>query len=303
LIQNRDLRNELPMISALRLINSAAAIVGVALAVANCRAADLTGEFIGSVPDQLQYSCGVSVNGDEEELASTMADSEKSAAERALAAHRLWNGHSRRHAIEVLKFSVDAPLGGDEFRQLQREIDMSFDPAMMKLELEKRDPVWAAWLAFLRPNEKCVPLLVDAVENSKQSDYRIAATLALGNSGDARALKPLLALATGGGDSQLAGFAAAALGYLGDASAEPELIKLLAASDAWRQVKAAGALSKIGTDKSLPALDALLNDKRYTGALAVRGTAEAARASIQHRQRVAIEQRRHAKESGESASR
>src|SRR5689334_19314063 len=127
------------MRSALRVLSVLLAVVGIGLTLAPVHAADISGEFVGSVPDQLQYSCGVSVNGDEEELATTMANTDKSTDERVAAAHRLWSGHSRRHAIDVLKFSVDAPPGGKAFRQLQREIDISFDPTVMKLELEKGD--------------------------------------------------------------------------------------------------------------------------------------------------------------------
>jgi HEAT repeat protein len=108
--------------------------------------------------------------------------------------------------------------------------------------------------------------------------------LALGNSGDRRALKPLLDLLKSK-DYWTPGAAALALGYLGDPGAEPKLIDALAEDNSFRQVQACGALAKMGTRRSLPELEKLAKDHRYTGALNVRGMAAYAVEKIRKREK------------------
>ena len=108
--------------------------------------------------------------------------------------------------------------------------------------------------------------------------------LALGNSGDRRALDPLLDLLKSK-DYRTAGFAAQALGYLGDADAEPHLIEVLRGDNGWCQVKASVALGKFGSAKALPALEKLAKCDEYTGALSVKGCAAEALKSITKREK------------------
>ena len=66
------------------------------------------------------------------------------------------------------------------------------------------DYLWGTWLAFLRPHEQVVPTLLAALKDKPdrtlpagrkgKSEFFSETMLALGNSGDARALKPLLEL-------------------------------------------------------------------------------------------------------------
>ena len=86
-------------------------------------------------------------------------------------------------------------------------------------------------------------------------------------------------------DYRIAGDAANALGYLGNAEAEPKLIEALGGDNGWRQVNACGALAKFGSPKALPALEKLAKDDRYTGALDVKGMAKDAIERITKREK------------------
>src|SRR5262249_22061749 len=157
------------------------------------------------------------------------------------AARALWQGHSRRYAAEVLKYLAGPPPGGEAYQAFQREVEASLRPDRILRELRKGDYEWGAWLAFLRPKEDFVPVLLAGLKDHPKS--LPGTVLALGNSGDPRALKPLLKLLRSK-DYRTAGDAAQALGYLGDVKAEPALIEALATDNGWRQVKACGALAK-----------------------------------------------------------
>jgi HEAT repeat protein len=117
-----------------------------------------------------------------------------------------------------------------------------------------------------------------------KSEFFPETMLALGNSGDARALGPLLELLKSD-DYRIAGDAANALGYMANAEAERRLIEALAGDNGWCQVNACGALAKFGTRKALPALEKLARDERYTGALDVKGMAEGAIERITKREK------------------
>jgi HEAT repeat protein len=108
--------------------------------------------------------------------------------------------------------------------------------------------------------------------------------LALGKSEDWRALEPLLGLLKRK-DYRTAGFAAQALGYLGDPEAEANLVELLSHERGWVQVKACGALAKMGTRRAVAALERLAKDDRYTGALNIRRMARYAIESIEKREK------------------
>src|SRR5262249_53738872 len=153
---------------------------------------------------------------DEQRYAELLAKGEPS--ERLTAARALWRGHSRRNAADVLKYVDGPPPGGEAYRALQREVDAAVRPEAILRELTDGDYLWGTWLASLRPHRDLVPALLAGLAANKE--YRAETILALGNSGDARAFKPLLKLLDDK-DRVTAGFAAQALGYQGDTKAEP----------------------------------------------------------------------------------
>ena len=237
------------------------------------------GAFVQSTPHQLQFSCARGLNRDETDLAERLAKGEPD--ERLVAARALWKGRSRLHATEVLKF-LAGPPDGAEFRAFRREVEAALQPPAVLLELQKGDYRWGSWLAFLRPHKDLVPALLAGLKD--QPELIEETVLALGNSGDRRALDPLVKLLQSK-DSVTAGFAARALGYLGDADAEPHLIEALSSGHNWRQVNASVALAKFGSPKALPALEKLAKSDEYTGALAVKGCAADAVESITKREK------------------
>ena len=231
-------------------------------------------------PPELQFSCAGSSDSEEDKLAKSVTKGDPP--QQLAAARELWQGHSRRQASHVLQYLAGPPPGGEGFRKFQREADAALKPQAVLRELNEGDYLWGTWLAFLRPHEELVPTLLAGLKDKPprqigargkgKSEYFAETTLALGNSGDARALGPLLELLKGD-DYRVAGDAANALGYLGSAESEASLIAALAADNGWRQVNACIALGKFGGREALPALEKLAKDDRYTGALAVQGAA------------------------------
>jgi HEAT repeat protein len=78
--------------------------------------------------------------------------------------------------------------------------------------------------------------------------------------------------------------AANALGYLGNAKAEPKLIEALAEGKSWLQMNACRALATIGTSKALPALEKLAKNG-LVGVLNVQGMARDAIEQIVKREK------------------
>src|SRR5262249_45080856 len=146
--------------------------------------------FVPSLPDELNFSCALGLDAREEAYAKTLYKGDP--ADRLTAACALWQGHSRRYAAEVLKYLAGPPPGGEAYRAFQREVEASLRPDRILRELRKGDYEWGAWLAFLRPNEDFVPVLLAGLKHRPKSLPETM--LALGNSGDTRALKPLLEL-------------------------------------------------------------------------------------------------------------
>ncbi|AWM39734.1 hypothetical protein GobsT_19050 [Gemmata obscuriglobus] len=240
------------------------------------------GEFSWSHlnPPELQYGCVGSLDEKEEGLAKVL---EKGDADEQLAAARaLWKGRSRRHAAAVLKYLAGPPPGGAAFRAFRGAVEDALQPAAILRELQKGDYLWGTWLAFLRPHKDLVPVLLQGLK--AHPDERAETMLALGSSGDPRALAPLLELLAGK-DYRAAGEAARALGYLGLDAAEPKLIEALAGGNPWRQVNASNALATLGSRKALPALKKLAESDDDTGALNVRGCAARAVKRIERRTR------------------
>ena len=181
----------------------------------------------------------------------------------------------------MLKFLAGPPKGA-EFRAFHREVEAALQAPAVLLELQKGDYRWGTWLAFLRPHTDFVPVLLAGLKD--QPELLRETVLALGNTGDPRALAPLVKLLASK-DNRTAGFAAQALGYLGNAEAEPQLIEALGTGTSWRQVKACGALARMGSGKALPALEKLAKSDEYTGALNVKGCAADAVTSITKREK------------------
>jgi hypothetical protein len=239
-----------------------------------------TGAFTEVLPDELQFSDAIAFHEAEAALAKKLAVGDST--EQLSAARALWEGHSRKSATNVLRFVVGPPLGGDAFRAFQREVDAALQPDAILRELTAGDYRWGTWLAFLRPQKELVSTLLAGLKDRPR--WHPETVLALGNSGDPRALEPLVTLLSNA-DYRTPGDAAQALGYLGLPEAEPSLVAALANENPWLRVKACDALAKIGTQEAVPALERLAKDNRYTGLLDVKGTAEFAIESITKRRR------------------
>ncbi len=198
-----------------------------------------------------------------------------SGSENREAAALLWRNRSFVHAKAVIELAEKN--GG----ALGTEVTAGLKPEALQRELESADPSWGLWLAYLRPQAELVDALL--VKARTPGHFQTGAVLALGKTGDRRALEPLLALLRGE-DRIQNGFAAEALGDLGLADAEKDLIAALADRDqGWLQVNACVALGKIGTKAALPALRQVTGDRRPTGALDTKGCAFRAIRAIEAR--------------------
>jgi len=227
--------------------------------------------FVYSDPSELQFSCAVFLNAQEEALAGKL--SKGSAEERVAAARDLWNGHSRRHAGHVIEFILGRTSQTDSMAALKHIVEDSLKPEAILRELRQDDNLWGLWLAFLHPHEALVPdLLADLI---KKPQNRPEVILALGKSGDPRALQPLLHLVDDS-DYRIPGDAANALRYMTFPAAEQKLIEALSRDNGWLKVKACSALGKVGCPRALPALERIAKDRRSTGALSIRSTATCA---------------------------
>jgi hypothetical protein len=234
--------------------------------------------FFYSRPSELQFSCAVSLNAQEEALVSKL--SMGSIEERCAAARDLWKGHSCRYAGRVVEFTIDSASESAPMAALKRFVDESLKPEAILSEIREDNNLWGLWLACLRPHETLVPELL--AELSKEPLNRPAVILALGKSGDKRALQPLLLLLEES-DYRLPGDAANALGYMAFPEAEQKLIEALSTDNPWLKVNACSALGKIGSRLALPALHRIAADKRYTGAMSARSTASSAILAITKR--------------------
>lgn len=241
---------------------------------------DFRFSFISLTPPELQFSCSIQGDSQEDDLAKLLADGEP--ARQLAAARELWERRSRRQAANVIKFVSGSPHGGEEFRKLQREVLQAIEPLAILHELERGEYCWGAWLAFLRPHSHLVPALLAAING--QPDWKAETILALGNSGDARAFAPLLK-ALRSSDHRLSGHAASALEYFGNRDAEPQLIEALAEGNTWRQVNAMSALGKLGSSRALPALERFASDNQFTGVFNLKRAAQSAIDAITSREK------------------
>jgi hypothetical protein len=228
-------------------------------------------------PSELQYSCAVCVDSEEEALAVLLTDRREDL--RVAAAECLWETHSRRHAREVLALVDGLHAQSDAARRLKETVEIELRTLAAPRSHVDDDPAWWAWLAALRPNPAMLPALEELVSRKRPLPEAI---YALGQSKDARALAPLLKVLSTG-DVQMGGYAAEALGELGNPDAEPQLIQALQHDGQFLKAKTCIALGKIGTDRALPELRRLAADKGYQGAINVTGCARRAIAAIEAR--------------------
>ncbi len=239
-------------------------------------------KYSANVPAALRFSCAASSDGDEDARYAELTRKDARAEQRLAAAVALWRGHSRPHASDVLHYLADEPPGGAAHRAFVREVEAELRPERLASALRDGDYAWAAWLAFLRPDPACVPELLDGF--ARYPEHRVATLFALGNSGDERALDPLLA-ALRDSDAEIAGAAASGLGFFGDSKAEPALIDALDRDSSWVQVHAARALGKMGGAAARGALEQFVKRDLSGGALSLREVAQRALDDIRARER------------------
>lgn len=228
-----------------------------------------------SEPDEFHFSDARGVWGAESDWSRLLAEGDLSL--RITAAGVLWNKHSGLYSRQVLQFLEKETSTSDELRTLRHHVEDSLQPDNILKELDEGDFGWGMWLAFLRPDGRLVPTLLEKLEGNKE--HQPATLMAMGKSRDRRAIEPLRKFLQS--DEHIAsGFAAEALGYLGLVEGEPLLIDALSSDNTWLQVNACQGLAMIGTRRAIPALERLAKDESYTGALSRREMAQRAIESI-----------------------
>jgi hypothetical protein len=240
--------------------------------------ADAARRFSWSIPSYFQYGCVSHGDSEEDRLAETLAKGEPT--EKLAAAQALWQGHSRRNASNILKFLASPSPSEKTFRTFKWEVEAALQPQAILREMRAGDHSWGTWLAYLRPHHDIVPGLIAALKERPHSLPQ--SILALGNSGDPRALKPLMECMKSA-DTIARGFASRALGDLGKPEVETKLIEVLAGDDAWMAANACHALAKIGSKRALPALEQLVSVPYFSYWLDLNGAAMHAIVSIEKR--------------------
>ena len=235
-------------------------------------------KLYSSEPDEFHFSDARGIWGTESDWSRLLADGDLGL--RITAAGVLWQKHSGLFSRQVLKFLDEEMSESNEMQTLRRKVEESFQPDSILRELREGDYGWGAWLAFLRPDAGFVPTLLENLDTNAK--HRAETLMALGKTRDRRAFEPLRKFLQSGED-RISGFAAEALGHLGLSEGEPLLIDALASDNGWLQVNACQGLSRIGTRRSIPALERLATDDRYTGALSIREMARRAIESVNAR--------------------
>lgn len=236
-------------------------------------------KLYSSEPDEFHFSDARGGWGTESGWSQLLADGDLEL--RITAAGVLWQKYRGLYTRQVLKFLDEEKSEGNEMQTLRRMVEESFRPDSILSELREGDYGWGAWLAFLRPDAGFVPTLLENLETN--AEHRPETLMALGKTRDRTAFEPLRKYLQSN-EHIASGFAAEALGHLGLPEGEPLLIDALASDNGWLQVNACQGLSVIGTRRSIPALERLATDERYTGALSIRDMARRAVESINARQ-------------------
>jgi len=252
-----------------------------------------TPKSLDTLPGELRYSCAVRIDGHEEAWARLLDSDDVEL--RAIAARTLWEHHSRRHTVKVIEAVSASVPGAGALAEAQSLVENGLRPESILAELTEGDFKWGAWLAGLRPHPTLVPAIIARVERRPaepdqtaqgterrlpfgmtrrslteflDTEEKAAAVLALGKSGDGRAIAPLTELLISD-DYRLPGDAARALSELADSrdlvtaitvAAEAHLIDLLAGKGQWVQRRACMALAKVGTARAIPALEGLAGE-------------------------------------------
>jgi hypothetical protein len=197
------------------------------------------------------------------------------------AANKLWDNHACFYASRIIELIESLP--GDSVENLPDDSDDAVEwkeiavmckenvqkdlkpEEILKVLQNKKCHIlyWYAWLAALRPNPMYTPALLKLAD----ADAPLPEVVyALGQSRDARALPVLLAILKKkeNKDDRLCCIAADAIGLLGDSSVEPQLLTALENNHANNpKAKICEALGKVGTMKSLPALQNIKTAKNY----------------------------------------
>lgn len=225
-----------------------------------------------STPKILQFSCAVMIDPYEFELAQHLWDSDESL--QLVAAKKLWQSHCRIHAESVLKFIENSKSQSPAFRDFRRAVEVSLQTESIIIELKEGDYKWGAWLAYLRPHESLVPVLLEILKNDQQKAELAATLIALGKSNDRRAIQPLIQiLESDNGHDSWAAATAIGLFEVEVPGLEDHLLKCLQSDGGLTAAKVCNLLGKIGTEKSLPRLKELAAIK-HQGAVDVDGVAQ-----------------------------
>src|SRR4051812_18159466 len=104
------------------------ACVGVAVTASPAAA----GRFTGPLPDEFRSGCWHTPT----DLDDVLAQYGRRLANGDVAAARaLWQGQSRRHAADVLRFVAGPAPAGNDFGDLRREVEAAVRPAAILKEL------------------------------------------------------------------------------------------------------------------------------------------------------------------------
>ncbi len=233
-------------------------------------------------PSVLQFSCAVTISLYAEKLASQLEDGK--GATQLEAAKELWRGRCRPHAESVLKFLDNSKSQDPDFRDFRHEAEASLKPDAIRKELKEGKYEWGTWLAYLRPHESLVPVLLEELKNEQRQRELPETLIALGKSNDRRVVEPLIHLLLSG-DHFDVWAAATAIGLLEIEVPELEdhLLESLRGQKGLAVATISRLLGKVGTKKSLPQLQELTAIK-YQGAINIKGTAESAIEKILQRE-------------------
>lgn len=146
------------------------------------------------------------------------------------------------------------------FSAMQKTYHRSIPITRLMSEKEPVDPVERVYAERQRRDEENFKILVAQLHHDGMS-YRIKAAESLGNTGDCRAVEPLIVLLSDE-STELVWVTAQSLGRLGDPRAVAPLIPLLEDRDRWVRRGAAWALGEIGDAQAVAALLPLLGDRR-----------------------------------------
>lgn len=188
---------------------------------------------------------------------------------------RAWAAHALGHreaagAVEALLGAVDDPeelVRAKVYEALARSDDPRAISALRKAAVRDpsaalRDAASQAALAAVRHENPDVPGDLALLEAGDPAQ-RVNAARRLGQSGDWRALQPLLAAARSG-PMEVRQAALLALGHLGDHRAVPPLLELLDQTSGPLRYHVLAALAWLGDEAAVPALSRLVRDGEPT---------------------------------------